>query len=132
MPPLRIYRLFISHAWSYNDEYYTLTDRLYEAPNFLYHNYSVPEHDPVDDEELEKELREQIRPVQVVVILGGMYVAYSKWIQFEIDYAKELEKPILGISPRGSQRMPNAVTLAADKIVGWYTPTIVQAIRDLA
>ena len=133
MPPLRVYRLFISHAWDYNDEYYKLTKRLDEAPNFDWRNYSVPEHDPVDDdEELEEELRKQIRPVQVVVILGGMYVAHSKWIQFEIDYAKELGKPILGIRPWGSQRMPKAVQDAADEIVGWNTPAIVRAIRRLA
>ena len=132
MPSLRIYRLFISHAWGYNSEYYRLVNRLNKARNFKWRNYSVPEHDPVDDEDLEEELREQIRPVQVVVILGGMYVAHSKWIQFEIDYAKELGKPILGIRPWGAQKMPKVVQDAADKIVGWNTPTIVQAIRDLA
>ena len=112
-----------------------MINRLDKAPNFDYRNYSVPEHDPVDagnDKKLKEELREQIRPVQVVIILGGMYVAHSKWIQFEIDYATELEKPILGIRPWGSQRIPKAVQDAADKIVGWNTPTIVQAIRSLA
>ncbi len=135
MPQLHRYRIFISHAWKYNAEYYWLMDRLDKAPNFLYANYSVPEHDPVDannNSKLKEQLRRQIRPVEVVIILGGMYVAYSDWIQFEIDFAESLGKPILGIRPRGAERMPQAVQDAADEIVGWNTPTIVRAIRGLA
>lgn len=47
MPQLRIYRLFISHAWIYNDDYYTLVKMLKNANHFYWHNYSVPEHDPL-------------------------------------------------------------------------------------
>ena len=135
MPQLHRYRLFISHAWQYNADYHRLLQMLDNAPNFLYSNYSVPEHDPVDannNTKLEEELRQQIRPVEVVIILGGMYVAYSSWIQFEIDFATQLGKPILGIRPRGAQVMPTAVQEAADEIVGWNTSTIVAAIRRLA
>ena len=91
MPQLHRYRIFISHAWRYNLDYYRLINRLDKAPNFLYANYSVPEHDPVDannNNKLKEELRQQIRLVEVVIILGGMYVAYSDWIQFEIDFAQ--------------------------------------------
>jgi len=135
MPQLHRYRIFISHAWRYNDDYYRLINYLDNAPNFLYANYSVPEHDPVDagnNTKLAEELRQQIRPVEVVIILGGMYVAYSDWIQFEIDFAKYLGKPILGVRPWGAAIMPRAVQEAANEIVGWNTPTIVSAIRKLA
>ena len=135
MPQLHRYRIFISHAWRYNAAYHRLIDRLDEAPNFLYSNYSVPKHDPVDagnNKKLKEELRQQIRPVEVVIILGGMYVAYSDWIQFEIDFAQYLGKPILGVRPWGAQVMPQAVQDAADEIVGWNAPTIVSAIRRLA
>ena len=135
MPQLHRYRIFISHAWRYNADYYRLINRLDEAPNFLYSNYSVPEHDPVDADNISKlkeELRQQIRPVEVVIILGGMYVAYSDWIQFEIDFAQYLSKPILGVRPWAAQVMPQAVQNAADEIVGWNAPTIISAIRRLA
>ena len=135
MPRLRRYRIFISHAWRYNADYYKLINRLDMTPNFLYANYSVPEHDPVDannNSKLAEELRQQIRPVKVVIILGGMYVAYSNWIQFEINFAQDLGKPVLGVRPWGTQRMPQAVQNAANEVVGWNTPTIVDAIRRLA
>lgn len=81
--------------------------------------------------DLEEELRQQIRPVQCVVVLAGMYAAHSDWIQFEIDYAKSLGKPILGIVPWGAERTPTSVTLAANKMVGWNTATIVSGIREI-
>ena len=135
MPQLHRYKIFISHAWQYNTDYYRLIGMLDDASNFSYANYSVPKHDPVDANHISKlkeELRQQIRPVEVVIILGGMYVAYSDWIQFEIDFANYLNKPILGIKPWGAQVMPKAVQDAADEIVGWNTSTIVAAIRRLA
>tara|TARA_R110000782_G_scaffold138322_2_gene230922 strand:+ start:538 stop:795 length:258 start_codon:yes stop_codon:yes gene_type:complete len=78
---------------------------------------------------LEDELRGQIRPVDAVVVVGGMYAAHSDWIQFELDFAQELGKRIIGIRPWGAERMPTAVTLAADEVVGWNTDSIVTAIR---
>ena len=134
MPHLHLYRLFISHAWRYSDGYKRLNDFLKAAPNFVYSNYSVPESKAFTGMtrlQLEEQLRNQIRPAQTVVILGGMYVAHSDWIQFEIDFAKALNKPILGIQPWGAQRMPTSVTLAATEIVGWNTNSIVEAIRRI-
>lgn len=136
MPELKTYDLFISHAWKYNEDYYRLVDMLNEAPNFKWRNYSVPEHDPVldpddpgDQETLIKELEEQIRPVNCVLILSGMYVAHSFWIQKEIDISLEYDKPIIGIKPWGHERVPKAVSDVAKEIVGWNTSSIVEAIR---
>jgi hypothetical protein len=80
---------------------------------------------------LEEELRQQIRPAQCVVVLAGMYAAHSDWIQFEIDFAQSLGKPILGIIPWGAERTPISVSLAANKMVGWNASTIVSGIREI-
>ncbi|WP_081612710.1 TIR domain-containing protein [Methylobacterium sp. 88A] len=134
MPYLHQYRLFISHKWKYSEGYDRIIQFLTAAPNFEYRNYSVPEHKAfvgLSTPRLAEQLKNQIRPVQCVIILGGMYVSYSDWIQYEINYAKELGKPILGIYPWGAQKMPLAVTVAADEIVGWNTNSILTAIRRL-
>jgi len=47
MPYLKTYRIFISHAWKYNADYYRLVKMLKNAIYFSWQNYSVPEHDPV-------------------------------------------------------------------------------------
>ena len=133
MPPLKTYHLFISHAWTYNAEYYRLLGMLRSAPNFTFKNYSVPEHDPLNtktDAQLRAALHRQIKPVHCVLILAGMYVNYRKWIQEEIDIAQRYKKPIVGIRPRGQQRTPIEVQKAARVMVGWNTNSIVQAIRD--
>lgn len=134
MPSLYPYRLFISHAWRYSERYRRVIDFLEAANNFSYINYSVPEgkaFERMGVSQLEEELRQQIRPAQVVVIVGGMYIAHSDWIKFEIDFARRLGKPILGIRPRGAQVMPRAVSEASDEIVNWSTSSIVGAIRRL-
>ena len=81
---------------------------------------------------LEGQLRNQIRPVNVVIILAGMYVAYSDWIQFEIDFAATINKPMIGVRPWGQQRTPVAVQDSVDEMVGWRTDSIVRAIRQRA
>ena len=132
MPLLKTYRLFISHAWTYNDDYYRLVNLLNNANNFSWRNYSVPKHDPVDANnttKLAEALQNQMRPTQVVLIISGMYAAYRKWIQYEIDLAAHWNKPIIGIRPRGSERTPTAVSSVAKEMVGWNTSSIVAAIR---
>ena len=132
MPKLKTYDTFISHAWLYNEDYHRMVGFLHNAPRFKWRNYSVPEHDPLKQSTktaLKEQLRRQIRPVNVVLILAGMYVAHSDWIQFEIDFAKENGKPMIGIRPWGQQRIPKAVKDSVNEMVGWRTESIVSAIR---
>lgn len=136
MPELKTYDLFLSHAWKYNDDYYRLEKMLNEASLFKWRNYSVPKHDPVIDSktyagkaELTELLRRQVKPVNCVLILGGMYVAYSEWILKEIKLAQSYNKPIIGVYPWGQQNMPLAIQNAATELVGWNANTIVSAIR---
>lgn len=137
MPSLKTYDLFISHAWKYGHDYNRIVEFLDGASYFYYRNYSAPSDKPLipngttvpDDEILEK-IKNKIRPVNCVLILGGMYGAYSEWIQAEIDIALEMNKPIIGIKPWGQQNIPYAVTSASDEIVGWNTDSIVNAIRQ--
>lgn len=137
MPELKTYHIFISHAWKYSEKYNTVVDMLDKAKNFKWKNFSVPEHDPVIDpntnagkKKLTKELDDQIKPVQCVIIISGMYVSHSEWIQTEIDLALKYKKPIIGLKPRGQQRIPKAVSDVAKVMVGWNTDSLVKAIRD--
>lgn len=133
MPTLKDYKLFISHAWSYNEDYYRIEKWLNEAPNFTWTNLSVPKHDPIlNAEQLEKELNNQMRPANAFVILAGMYVSHSDWIQYEINFARRIGRPIIGIQPWGSTLVPKAVQNGADEIVGWNRDSIVGAIRRRA
>ncbi len=75
----------------------------------------------------------QINPSQIVVILGGMYAAYSGWIEYEINEAKRLEKPIIGVRPWGQERMPRIVQEASwCDPVGWNSASVIKAVRLLS
>jgi hypothetical protein len=130
VPGLRNYNVFISHAWDYHGDYYRVVTFLNDAPNFSWTNLSVPRHDPIlDSEGLSKELHNQMRPAHVFLILSGMYVAHSDWIQYEINFARRIGRPIIGIRPWASAVVPVAVQNGADEIVGWNSASIVGAIR---
>ena len=130
---LKIYNLFISHAWDYNSDYYNLVDLLSNYPYFNFKNYSVPQHDALNTKtnwELEEALNRQIAPTSVVLIIAGMYYNNRKWIQKEIEIAKSKGKPIIVIRPRGAERMPSEL-ISDDYIrVNWNSSSIVQAIRE--
>lgn len=129
------YRLFISHAWGHNDEYYKLEIMLNNSPYFKWKNYSVPQHDGFEKEtDLEEALKRQIRPVNAVLILAGMYANYSDWIEFEVEFSESISKPIIVVKPWGQQRIPSYLQEIANKpentMVGWNIESIVTAIRN--
>ena len=130
-------RLFISHGWRYDDHYETVVKWLNEEPYFKWKNYSVPKHDACEEttiKGLKKCLTNQIRPVHGVIIIAGMYAAYSDWIDYEIDEAIRMEKVIIGIKPRGQERTPRKIQEAAEKygrLVGWNRESLIKVIREL-
>lgn len=129
MPSLRKYRIFVSHAWKYSSDYWKVVGFLNDAPNFTWENLSVPSHDPVSDAALEKELRNQMRPADAFLIIAGMYSAHSDWIDFEVQFARRIGRPIIGIRKWGSDRIPVVIQNAAREIVGWNASSIVSAVR---
>ena len=135
MPNLKNYHILISHSWDYNSDYETIKTWLDESKNFKWTNYSVPLSKPIDAD-TKKELKERIKTrislCSCVIILSGMYVSYSEWIDFEIITALEMGKPIIGVKPRGQERIPTKVSDNADVIVGWSSSSVVQAVRDYA
>ncbi len=137
MPKLKTYKLFISHSWTYRSHYEKLVGFFDEHKNFKWANYSVPKDDPIhnadNDEELYQAIKNQIKPVQCVVILAGVYSSYSKWINKEIKISKEdFDKPIVAVEPWGSQKTSQVVKDKADAIVKWQSSSIVSKIREVS
>ena len=135
---MRTYNLFISHSWTYKDQYERLVALLQARGYFGWRNCSVPKDDPLHTNgtyrDLYNAIKNQISPSSVVLILAGVYSSYSKWIDKEIHIAQNefhTPKPILAIEPRGSENTSTKVKEAADIIVRWNTESIVSAIREL-
>ena len=134
-----MYNLFISHSWSYGDQYDRLVDLLDNDPYFYYRNYSVPKNDPIhhanNDKQLREAIKNQMAHASCVLVLAGVYSTYSKWINIEIDLAKNgflFSKPIIAVEPWGAERTSAIVKDNADRIVKWQSSSIIKAIRELA
>ena len=132
------YNIFISHAWKYDDAYNKVVTWLNEAQEkglLCWKNYSVPQHDPLikPDEEagknkLKEMLKNQISPASKVIVISGMYAAYSEWIDFEIDTSVSYGKYMIGLRPWGQERIPKKIQDNADVMVGWNKKSLVEAI----
>lgn len=135
MPYLRDYHILISHSWDYNRQYETVQGWLNATSYFKWTNYSVPITRPLtvsSVNELKQKIRDRISFCSCVIILSGMYVAYSDWIDFEIDTAVAMGKPIVGVKPWGQERIPSKVQNNASIMVGWNSSSVVDAVRNYA
>lgn len=135
---LKTYHIFISHSWAYPDAYEGLIKLLSKDPNFSYSDYSVPKDDPIHNAGTSKELydaiKAQVSKASVVIIMAGVYSTYSKWINKEIEIAQTeflIPKPIIAVEPWASEKTSVKVKDAADKIVGWNSSSIINAIKEL-
>ncbi len=133
MPELKTRMIFISHAWSYEEHYLTIEKWFNDTANFTWKNCSVPSTAALTDKTtagLADGMTRQISPAQVVIILGGMYAAYSGWIDYEISEAKRMNKIIIGVKPWGQERVPIKVQEASIcDPVGWNSASVIQAVR---
>jgi hypothetical protein len=128
----KIYKIFISHSWTYGDAYEKVVNMLNrEGINFS--NHSVPKSSPIHtngtDKQLEEAIDAKIKGTSCVLIMAGKYSTYSKWIKKEIDIAKSYNKPIIAIRPWASLQASIVVQENADEIVGWQSSSIVNAIK---
>lgn len=130
-----MYRIFISHSWTYSKEYDKIEEFLKEQ-GVSFYNHSVPKDDPVHTNGTDKELYEKIdakvRGCSCVIILAGVYASYSKWINKEIEIAKKYNKPIIAVEPFGSERTSKVVKEAATVIVGWRAYSVANAVKTYA
>ncbi len=137
---MKEYHIFISHAWKYSEHYKKVVQWINEAQQegtLKWKNYSVPSHDPLIDPgttvgkiKLKEELKGQIRPANIVIILSGMYAAHSEWIDFEIDTAVDSKKYIIGVKPWGQERVPTKISSNATAMVGWNKDSVINAILN--
>lgn len=134
----KTYHIFISHSWAYSDAYDKLIELLDKDTSFSYSDYSVPKDDPIHNAgtstELYNAIKAQVSKASVVIIMAGVYSTYSKWINKEIEIAQTeflIPKPIIAVEPWASEKTSVKVKDAADKIVGWNSSSIINAIKEL-
>lgn len=127
-------KIFISHTWRRSEDYYNIINK-FKSENLEYLDYSVPEHNPFDYNEinrLQASLDEQIRQCNIFLIFVNQASANSFWVTKELDIAKKYNKPIIGVKPWNYQGgIPIIFQEIIGEIVGFNAPAIILKIKDL-
>ena len=128
-------RLFITHAFKENEEYAKVFEFIESRENFFYVNYSAPDDIPEAGgaEAIQEAIREQIKPVEIVIFPAGIYADNPRLIQFELQVAQAFGRPILLITSHGTDvKLPAEAEGAANETVEWDNRAITDAVRKLA
>jgi len=132
---IKTYSIFVSHSWDHSNDLISLHNLLSNRGYFYYDPQEVTKNNPINSENaiyIKQRLRERIRNSNILLALAGIYASHSDWMKWEIETAKELEVPIVGIIPRGQERISQVVFANSIVDVHWNTESIVQAIRSYA
>ena len=129
------YDLFISHSWDYDRNYYGLIELLEGEASLDWYNRSVPRSAPVlasDLAGIRSALARRIYQADAVLVVSDQHLDKSEWVRFELNTARELGTPIIGIQPWKPAPASVEVGDTATRIVGWTADTIAQTIKVLA
>ena len=131
----KTYSVFISHSWDHVDDLKNLRDLLEERGYFHVEFEEASPEEPINSENsayIRRRLKEKISNSNIVLGIAGMYASYSDWMKWELDTAIAEEVPIVGVIPRGQERISKVVTDRSVEDVHWNTESIVGAILRMA
>ncbi len=131
----REYRVFISHSWQYSGALEALRNIL-NARGYFNATYEESTRDsPINSQNelyIKQRLSQKIDSADVILALAGIYASHSSWMVWELDRAIKLGVPIIGVIPRGQERVSSVVSTRSLVNVRWSTESIVSAIRQYA
>lgn len=131
----KTYSVFISHSWDHVDDLKNLRNLLENRGYFHVEFEEASPEEPINSENsayIRRRLKEKISNSDIVLGIAGMYASYSDWMKWELDTAIEKGVPIIGVIPRGQERVSSVVSSRAKEVVRWNTESIVEAIRKWA
>lgn len=129
------FRVFVTHLFQENEDYRRVFDYLESRDNFFYRASSNPDNVPTTGgaEAIKEELREQIKPAEVVILPIAMFELNKELVRYQIDVAQAGKKPILGIeSFGGTVQMSKEVIDKCNDVIEWNERTIISSIKKLA
>jgi hypothetical protein len=127
-------RVFVGHVWDVDDDYLRVFEFLGSARNFYYANSGAPERRPAGGKEAEREeLRRQIAPAEAVILLSSHHRRAPDLIEFQANFAKASDKPVILLTSFGSTSVVSKALLAlADERIDWDERALVDALRRQA
>lgn len=128
----KTYKLFISHRWEYDNLLQNLKNLLNERGYFSAEYYQIEKGCPINSENasvIKANITKRLKESDVVLAIAGVSASYSEWMQWEMDKALELGLKIVGVIPRGNERISQEVYKRSVEDVRWNTESVVEAIR---
>lgn len=127
-------RLFVTHNWEENEDYSRVFEYLEAPGTFYYLNTSQPQAKrPIDKESEREDLRRQIAPCEVVIVVPAAYRSAPDLVQFQMNFAKAADRPIVAMENFGSTApLPKAIADLADQVCPWNERQLIDALRRQA
>lgn len=128
----KTYKVFISHCWDYNDVLQNLKKMLDGSGYFLAEYTQVEKGHPINSEyapAIKAQITQRLNDSDIVLAIAGIYASYSDWMQWEMDKARDLGLKVIGVIPRGQERISSQVYSRSVEDVRWNADSIVDAIR---
>lgn len=126
----RVPRVFISHSWKYDRDYWSLMDK-FERNDFNFYNHSIDVGKPLDvktSREIEEGIRSKMKGCSKVLVLAGPY-SQRYWIKKEVEIANQLNKEVIAVRPWGQTFVPKYLESKADRIVGFNSIAIMENLK---
>jgi len=96
-------RIFVTHCFSQNDDYFRVFEFLESSPNFFYKNVSNPDAVPAAGglEALKEELRNQIQLAEIIIVLASVLEQNRDLFTFQLNAAQANDKPLIALERYG-------------------------------
>lgn len=129
------YKIFVSHSWAHSDDLMALRNLLNSRGYFNVEFTEASKDVPINSVNaiyIKTALKNKIINSDIVLTLAGVYASHSDWMIWELDTALSNGIPIVGVIPRGQERISQEVYKRSKADVRWNTESIVEAVRIYA
>jgi hypothetical protein len=125
--------VFVSH-YNQDDEHIQGLKDLLESKGYQLKNSSIDSTKPNEasnEDYIRQLLRERIKWAGKVIVLIGPQTHTREWVNWEIEEASRLGKPIIGIYIQGATNadIPENLKLYGSALVGWNSDKIISALE---
>lgn len=133
MPPIKTFKIFISHAFKADADYSRFIELLESYFTYPYAVVSAPEDlkfKKLDKGGRERELRGQIRSANCFIALDSLYMDGNEWARYELEFAVSIGTPVLALRRWKSKEISVLLSNVAGAELGWNPDNIAMAILE--
>jgi hypothetical protein len=124
-------RIFVTHCFAGNDDYFRVFEFLESSPNFFYRNVSNPDAVPTAGgaEAVKEELRKQIQLAEAVIVLSSVLEQNRDLLVFQLNAAQANDIPMIAMERYGQVTdIPDEIRNRCDTVAPWNERMMIDTI----